>query len=98
MESDWFTLSVEQGEDATVVRIAGELDLAGAPELEAVLDQLSGPVVVDCQDLSFVDAAGIGVFARAVRGNSDLVVRGVAPPVRRVFDVTGVLELVSSED
>jgi anti-sigma B factor antagonist len=98
MHSDWLSLSVDQDEDATVVRIAGELDLAGAPELDAVLAQLSGPVVVDCQDLTFIDASGIGVIARALRGNSELAIRGLSPQVRRVFEAVGMLDLVSSED
>lgn len=44
--------------------LVGELDLAGAPELERRLAGCDGDVVVDCAELTFVDASGLDVFVR----------------------------------
>jgi anti-anti-sigma factor len=53
---------------------------------------------VDCQELAFIDASGLGVFADAIRRNGEIVLHGVAPELRRVFQVAGVAELASSEE
>jgi anti-anti-sigma factor len=47
------------------VRLVGELDLAGAPELRACLAGVEGDIEVDCSGLTFIDAAGLGVFVAA---------------------------------
>jgi anti-sigma B factor antagonist len=47
------------------VRLVGELDLAGAPDLRACLGRLAGDIEVDCSELTFIDASGLGVFVAA---------------------------------
>lgn len=44
--------------------IVGELDLAGVPKLDAQLTGCDGDVALDCSGLTFVDAAGLGLFVR----------------------------------
>jgi anti-anti-sigma factor len=98
MHDTRFTVLVEHQDDVIVVHVGGELDLASAPDLEVALAGASGPIIVDCEHLEFVDASGIAVFARAARRNDDFSVRALSPFVRRVFEVLGVLDVVTTDD
>jgi anti-anti-sigma factor len=60
-----FRVVVRQQADRTLVVPYGDLDLAGAPDLEAVLAAQSGPVVVDLRQMRFVDLAGLRVLLEA---------------------------------
>jgi anti-sigma B factor antagonist len=95
--------------DAVVVRVAGEIDLASAPELGRALEASFGDarcVVVDLSGVSFLDSSVLNVL---VRGQADLAEQGiefrvVSPSdhaVRRVFEITrlnDVLGVVGSLD
>jgi anti-sigma B factor antagonist len=95
--------------DAVVVRVAGEVDLASAPELGRALEAgFEGVrcVVVDLSGIGFLDSSVLDVL---VRGQADLAAQGiefrvVSPSdraVRRVFEITrlnDVLGVVGSLD
>src|ERR1700722_19784818 len=64
------------------VKLVGELDLAGVPEVRACLARLDGDIEVDCSGLTFIDCSGLGLFvgihhARAAQGAKLLL---VGPP------------------
>ena len=81
---------------ATILCVAGELDVAAAPILSEKLNELirngSGDVVVDLQRVSFVDSTGLAVLLNAlrrltrVRRRMPLVIGNSA--VLRAFEVT----------
>jgi anti-anti-sigma factor len=50
----------------TVIRVAGELDLAAAPELDRLLGEAdpTRPVVVDLTDCEFIDSSGLLILVR----------------------------------
>jgi anti-sigma B factor antagonist len=83
------------------VAVAGEIDLATAPELEAALDAAvrdsHGAFVLDLCEVSFMDSAGINVLlrTRALLGREarDLVL--ICPPggVRHALETVGVADL-----
>ena len=84
---------------ATVVGVAGEVELHSARQLRAeLLQACSGEcpcVVVDLSAVSFIDSSGIGVIVGALkrareRGGS-LVLVSPQPRVRRIFEITGLL-------
>jgi anti-sigma B factor antagonist len=56
-----------EGSGPTLVTLAGELDLATAPELRDCLASIDGDVELDCSRLEFVGAEGLGVFVSAHR-------------------------------
>ena len=102
-----FTVATEpDGEDA-VVRLSGELDMAGAFLLEPRLDAIAaqpprGGVVFDLRGLTFVDSTGI---ATLMAGQQRLADGGVptrfyrgSDDVQRIFAVAGVDELLPFED
>jgi anti-sigma B factor antagonist len=64
--------------------VAGELDIATAEQaysyLSEVIDGRTAPVTVDLSGLTFCDASGLGVLARAAR----------CPSLLKIMRITGL--------
>jgi anti-sigma B factor antagonist len=93
-------------DDGTVsLSLEGELDLAGAPEMEASLAaaERGDPtrLVIDLSRLQFIDSTGLRLLlqadARAKEQGYELVLRPGAQAVQRVFEVTGALAILCFE-
>ncbi len=87
------TIHAETTAGTTTVRVAGELDLLTAPELNAALAEAPGDVVLDLRGVTFVDSAGLAVLvaqrrARRARGTR-LRVERPRPNVVRAFALAG---------
>ena len=86
-------------EQGTVLQLAGELDLASAPELDRQLRELSattpGRVLIDLSALEFMDSTGLSVMISAQRSAAAnghrLSLRPGSTQVQRLFELTGVL-------
>lgn len=93
MDEDTFMVEVEASSPA-VVRLHGELDLAGVPRLLSALADLDGDVDLDCSGVDFIDAAGLGAFVRA---HGQCAARGthlvVVDPSRAVLRLLQMVEL-----
>jgi anti-sigma B factor antagonist len=97
-------IAEQAGNGHKVVRIVGELDIATAPGLEAVLLR-SRPrderVILDLSGLRFMDSTGLRVLLRATtaakEGRWQLFLRNIPHNVRRLFDLAGVAEAVPPE-
>lgn len=82
--------------DAYVVRIEGELDLAGCPELESALagaeQSQADRILVDLDGLSFIDASGLrvllGASRRSASNGSRLRLTRGRGEVARMFSLT----------
>jgi anti-sigma B factor antagonist len=94
-------------EDGTAsVALAGELDLAGARQLEMRLDEVErenpARLVIDLGSLAFIDSTGLRLLlqadARARERGCELFLRRGEPSVQRVFEVTGALDVLRFED
>ena len=95
-----FTVQLQPHADAAVIVVSGELDIASAPELEQVLDQIQPEqtklVIVDLRELEFMDSTGLSIIVRAHQRLSEhdcelTLVQG-PPQVQRLLDLTGVAE------
>jgi anti-sigma B factor antagonist len=90
VDEDTFMVEVEALSPA-VVRLHGELDLAGVPRLLSALADLDGDVALDCSGVDFIDAAGLGAFVRAHRQcaarGAELVVVDPSPAVLRLVQL-----------
>lgn len=101
---------VEIGGEGTAptVRVAGDLDMAAAPRMRAVLGEMQGSgtseVIIDLRGLTFLDSTGLSALLGAELAGRD----GQAPVrfirgndrVHRVFELTRMDERVQwlSED
>jgi anti-anti-sigma factor len=82
------------------VRLAGELDIATADQayayLRDVVDSQAGPVTMNLAELTFCDAAGLGVLARvagyAKRSGRSLKLTAARPSLLRIMRITGMDE------
>ncbi|MGH9001336.1 MAG: STAS domain-containing protein [Acidimicrobiia bacterium] len=97
LDKGHFEATIEASGDETVVSVAGELDVLTAPLLWEHLEEAIAagrPVVLDLAGVSFVDSMGIGAMVRAQKRLAEtgrsLTVRSPQPPVRKVFEVTGL--------
>jgi stage II sporulation protein AA (anti-sigma F factor antagonist) len=95
-------LDVEQDGDATLVRAAGEVDIATAPQLRECIQALAGVVVVDLSGVTFLDSSGINALIGSKNHLSEsgggLRLRGVQPPVRTVLAATGLSDWFEVEE
>jgi len=57
-----------------------------------------GPLLLDCEHLTFLDASGLRVLAETVRSNGTLTLRHVAPDIRRVLNIARMDSLVALEE
>jgi anti-anti-sigma factor len=102
-------ITTEQREGQTRVVLAGELDIASAPQFEeglaAVEGDTPGVLVLDLRGVEFIDSTGLrAVIAADERARSAgrrfVIVRGTAA-VERVFSVTQLdqrLEIVDDPE
>lgn len=85
-------LAIERNNDG-VVALAGRLDAAQSPALQAFLDKVQGTVTLDCAGLEYVSSAGLGVLLAtqkrlmATGGKVRLV--GVSRHVRDILKYSG---------
>jgi anti-anti-sigma factor len=91
-------LCVQRHGDHATIQVGGEVDLATGPQLEAVVVELVDrgchQLILDLEQVSFLDCAGIGVLVDARRrtqehGGSLRLVRP-RPLVWRVLALTGM--------
>ena len=89
-------VELEHQPDATIVTVAGEVDLFAAPTLAAAIEHAqlcSAPVVVDLSACTFFDSAGLTTLLRAGRAaESDGRPLAIARPPgscpERLLDIT----------
>lgn len=85
---------------ARAVRCVGEIDMASSQRLAEFLAELLAEgatrVVIDASDVSFLDSTGLRVLvdvgSRLEAAGGQLVVDPISAPVRRVLEITGLLE------
>ena len=83
--------------------LAGELDLATAPDLEAMIRSLCGDgaceIVLDLSQVSFLDSSGLRAILAATtlceEHSCRLVLTRPREPVQRLFELTGLLDKLS---
>lgn len=77
-----------------IVFIQGRLDAAESDRALATLDQLPGPLTLDCAQLEYISSAGISVimqtWKRMEAQGSSLKLVGTIPRVRNVFAYAGL--------
>ena len=91
-------MSVDTADGRIVVHVAGEVDLANAPELDeqlaALMAQAPAHLVVDLAEVTFMDSTGLGVLVRALKRSRELQIRldliVTNERVLKVFGITGL--------
>jgi anti-sigma B factor antagonist len=90
-------LNIQIGDDGSI-NVAGEIDMAGGPVLEAaILDcEGDGPLIIDLAQVSFIDSSGLRSLLEASRRararGSSIHLRRVGSEVARLLDITGTTD------
>lgn len=90
-----FAIDCVPGVAAMVVIVSGEVDLLTAPWLDEQLyrcRQAGASVIVDLQQVDFIDCSGLRVLVRASEkfGPGRFSVTPGSPQVQKLFELTGV--------
>jgi anti-sigma B factor antagonist len=92
-----FDVSVEHAGTTAIVRLAGELDLATAPQVTEALRGLEPScdrVILDLTGLEFIDSTGLRLavteHSRASDDGFEFVIAGAAGAVLKVLRLTGL--------
>src|SRR5262249_29425888 len=91
MNKDVFAIGAESN---GVVRLSGRLDASQAPNAQAFLDGLPGPLVLDFSDLDYISSAGLSVLMitlkRLESGGHSLRFRHVPDRIMKSFRYAGL--------
>ena len=99
-----FAVDVRGGENGTVIAPRGELDMATQGELRTALEQQAGrgAVTLDLSGLTFLDTSGLRLILEtaeaANRSGFAFKVLPGTPAVQRLFEISGVRELIPFAD
>jgi anti-sigma B factor antagonist len=93
---DFKIATADLGEGVFTVSVAGEVDLATAPELkEALADVVNSGaqgVLVDLSNATFIDSTTLGVLMGAVKrvrpDGGEIVIACDDPNIRKIFEIT----------
>jgi anti-sigma B factor antagonist len=92
------TIEVKQEQDRIVLTLHGELDLLGAPRLQNEIESdtvgAADVVVLDLDEVQFIDSAGLRVVLAAHERTAErgqrLALTPGSPQVQRLFSIAGV--------
>ena len=101
--SDLMEFRALNREDIAIISVFGRIDANSAPDLEDALNKCvnagSGKLVLDLSGVEYVSSAGLRVLLsvrkRLVPLKGELVLAGLRPFVREVFDMTGFSKVFS---
>ena len=97
-------IKTSRAADATIIAVSGELDLASAAQLDQAIrgaeEGATGWIVVDLEDLSFMDSTVLTVLLEARRratqdGHRLRLVRSRHEQVAQLLSVTGTTKMFS---
>jgi len=100
--TDGLEITTDHGEEGTLVRLHGRLNIDSSPRLrDQLLAMLRRPspeaVIVDLTGISYMDASGIATLLEGLKiarnRQTTLCLHGLEGRLRHLFEVTGVLAL-----
>jgi anti-anti-sigma factor len=80
------------------VQLCGELDAGTVAHLRDHFQHLRGPVVIDCQQLSFIDSSGIFALEELALRGGTVTLRAALPMLRRLLNICNVTSTIVCED
>ncbi|SDJ66346.1 anti-sigma F factor antagonist [Sediminibacillus albus] len=94
-------------ENVLLVRLSGELDHHASEQLKkewqlAIKEHGVKHVILNLEDLSFMDSSGLGVFLgrykEIMQLGGEMVVCSISPAVKRLFDMSGLFKIIRLEE
>lgn len=99
------TIHVEKGENQSTVFLKGEIDIYTVDAIEQKLlplTEIKGhTIVVNLQDVNYMDSTGLGLFIKALKVStkqeSNLKLTQLQERITRLFKITGLDEVIQIE-
>nr|WP_239588293.1 STAS domain-containing protein [Gracilibacillus alcaliphilus] len=96
-------MEVHDKDDVLELALIGEIDAYTAPSLKETIlpltEQANKTVVVDLEQVNYMDSTGLGVFIGALKSanehQSELRLTSLQDRVRRLFDITGLDSIIT---
>lgn len=96
------SVSVKEGETSNVAYVSGEVDVYTASKLKETLNPLAEQenkdLYVDLSNVDYIDSTGLGIFIGTLKltekSGSHLKLRGLNDRVLRLFEITGLNEVI----
>ena len=98
-------VKINKENNVTTVGLIGRLDTPASQdvsnELEPIMADASGTIVLDCSEMSYISSSGLRIFlslrkAAASQGGK-IIVKNITDDIRQVFMMTGFLNLFEIE-
>ena len=97
------TIAIEPTDKAHIIALEGQVNSSNAATVEtevlAVVNQGAKNVLLNMTELSYISSAGLRVVLvlakRLKQGGGKLVIYGMQPHVREVFDISGFLAILN---
>ncbi|MBT2754845.1 anti-sigma F factor antagonist [Mesobacillus foraminis] len=99
-------INMEVRDEVLCIRLTGELDHHAADELRAKATKaLEDPnvrhIVLNLENLTFMDSSGLGVilgrYKQIKQLHGEMIVCAISPPIKRLFDMSGLFKIVRLE-
>ena len=98
-------VKINKENNVSTVQLIGRLDTPASQEvseqLEPLMADASGTIVLDCTEMSYISSSGLRIFlslrkAAASQGGK-IIVKNISDDIRQVFMMTGFLNLFEIE-
>ncbi len=95
-------ISNKTEEDFLIIKLDGEVDASSSIHLDKAIcqaiEQNFKKILVDCQNLSYISSAGLGVFMSYIQDfqsqGINLILFGLSEKVANVFEILGLDQLL----
>jgi anti-sigma B factor antagonist len=91
----------ESADSWKLVTVRGEIDMDNTGQLVDAIEMVAGTAVVDLSGVTFIDSTGLQGLLRAQKAarqrGDDLILRHPSKAVRRVLEMTGLIERFTAE-
>ena len=92
---------LRNNENEVTVLFSGRLDTPGAqeiaPQMNALAEEASGTIILDCTELTYISSSGLRIFLTLSKAAADkggkIIVHNICDDIRNVFMMTGFLNL-----
>lgn len=92
-----FSVQTDSADDFAVIHLEGAVDAHTAPKFEeavqSVIDNGQHRIVVDCEKLTYISSAGLGVFMGFIEEvreqGGDIKICGLSDKVKQPFEILG---------
>lgn len=92
-----FSVETESSDDFAVIRLEGAVDAHTAPQFEeavqSVIEAGQNKIIVDCEKLTYISSAGLGVFMGFIEEvrdeGGDIKICGLSDKAKQPFEILG---------